>query len=348
MSSRLVAVNECVKVASIVGSRRLSIREKLSALRLRLQKYVHFYVVYFGIRRVGKLAINAALLANKKSTYGLAVEILATTAAQTASRAFTWNQGLLVVLHRLTKYTGRRHLSLEALVALHLVHNYFMTSRADWMSPSYIRLWTSIIPDFSFSDYMQCFGSDAKEFPQALSGVLSDEEKDKFFSKIKRIFLAQSSVVSLIYGISLLFSVRNSLHRKSTLIYLLARVPDTTLRVLRTSLVLTILPCALIYYPIFEQIIAGKKDKRTILMRLRHTIITSAISVSAFLLEPEKRLNTIVVYTAWRIVEAMLRIVFKSLRDEEIEGKVNPHKSSFVDLRRYFGIALCTLGMSIL
>jgi len=250
--------------------------------------------------------------------------IFATTAVlQGILKSFSWNLSLYFSLRAWFAYLSKTNSQIISVLlhpggifASHLIHNSLMVHQADWIDPSYIRLWLSAIPMYKkYDDYINDFSSDqtnANENPTYKESQCSTDRLKSIPTYMLQSLKVQLPMVSLLYSLPLVIK---------------RKVPSTKLalelvvRILRTSVLLTILPYVLTEFPcIYSNLLKQlkKPDEGDANMEsngtykanrhpLLHVATTSVLSTFVFLAEPRKRLEMMVVYTYYRIIEGVIR-----------------------------------------
>lgn len=342
---KLIVMSELVSVINTLLSRKRGAREKASRLARKLLRYAGFFAIYGGVQ--------VATGASRAPTRALAA-----FSAQACTGAFSWSQALLLLLHGVAARTvSQAHLSVVGITLCHLAHNFLMSAHAELINPAYVGLWMGIVPKMSLEKFLSAFSTRVRVYPKWLT---SDTALAELPSTAWKIFLNNVRAVLVLYSVG--FAVP-ALRRAGPVG--IRRVMSVLVRrTLRTSAVLTILPMATVYSPLLFRIILRLNPNATpatTRTKLLHTLLSTAISVPAFLAEPKGRLRTIVVYTWWRVAEAFVRWMDISKRPQSIqiesnvaecsksEGFRGPFKSAGkagADRRRVFTLMLCALAFA--
>lgn len=136
-------------------------------------------------------------------------------------------------------------------------------------------------------------------------------------------FQKQLPMVVLLYTLPKIIFFKKTVKtfnlKANALAGLLTLVKETSVRVLRTAAVLCALPYCLVEFPCilsclkdyvrrgFKQPEATDAIYCSERMPYLHCLFTSMLSTPVFLAEPQGRLEVMVVYTYWRIIEAAVR-----------------------------------------
>ena len=120
-----------------------------------------------------------------------------------------------------------------------------------------------------------------------------------------KTFSLQAPVLLSLQFFLFLLGGRKSFSRMgaSPLRFLLSRL---VIRTPRSSIVLTLLPFILTEFPLLLAALQRRRGRTARVVRapLLHVSFASAFSTLAFFMEPRARLQNIVVYTWWRVLEA--------------------------------------------
>mmetsp|Transcript_4833 Transcript_4833/g.6124 ORF Transcript_4833/g.6124 Transcript_4833/m.6124 type:complete len:262 (+) Transcript_4833:102-887(+) len=189
-----------------------------------------------------------------------------------------------------------------------------MVNHAEWIEPSYIRLWLTAIPGYAnYEDFVADFGTkntNLKDNPTYQKSQCGDDRLWTIPNNMWLSFKTQMPMVTLLYVIPLVLKRKRPTR---------AIVEDLTIKVVRTSVALTALPYCLTEFPclyskFIESFIVhdttqqGKDKPFTAKRRPRlHVLLASVLSTMLFLSEPKPRLEMMVAYTYWRIIEGLIR-----------------------------------------
>ena len=267
-------------------------------------------------------SLIAAVGVSERAGLGALGSSLACGAVNYMSGAMSWNWSLYLLLRsvsRVARQKGRAgHMHPAVIYALHCLHNHFVTSKADWVNPSYLRMWLGVYVGYPDLDtFLNLHSSKA---------VSSSENYDESISNLHA--LKQSMPVAWTMFkrqlglLILLFSIQKGLispRKRKSASKLLG---DIAWLSLRSAAVLTSLPIALFKFPAFHTWITGSSRRAHPLLE---ALVVSVPSTMAFLFEPPSRLETITVYTYWRVIEAIVKSPW-------VAGKESNQLSGFASL----------------
>ena len=194
-----------------------------------------------------------------------------------------------------------------AVYALHCAHNYLLTHRADAVSKSYLGLWLLVLgPVYRTpQDWRKEFASTAcgsahYQTHQCGRARLRSIPR-RFLSTLKK----QLPAVASLYTIPLIIFPRGTMRKAKqagAMNFLLLKLRQ----VLLSTAVLSALPYALTEFPCVYSWLTSQPADRTKRAPVLHTLSVSVISTAVFLAERDSRLETMVAYTYWRVVEAFV------------------------------------------
>uniref|UniRef100_A0A7S0D7P4 Uncharacterized protein n=1 Tax=Amorphochlora amoebiformis TaxID=1561963 RepID=A0A7S0D7P4_9EUKA len=293
-------MSESLRLASALMSKDSA---KMRRIRRRILRYAAFFAVAYGSKRVLASVLHPKLR--------WAVPVIATVIAQMSSEAFTWNQALLLALHRVSKQWNEIHLTIGGIFLSNFFHCVMIVSKADLFDPHYLSLWASILP-VSSSELLECYGSSVSKYPKWL---VNDKALKELPFKIFTIFKGHTKFLLLIYTIAVL---SRGLARQT--------VKDVILKILsksiRSSMVLTVCASSVLYFPVIHRGLSGDTGlDRTRSKVIMHALVATISSLFVFLMEPRSRLNTISLYTIWRVLEALFR---KAMTIANVEPSSEP------------------------
>ena len=240
---------------------------------------------------------------------------------------YDWNMSLYFSLRAIGLWWSHHHHSVKAkehakrssplfmtasgIYAIHCMHNFLVSQRADWVNPSYLKLWQKVLPvkyprtelwiqDFSSGRANELF------YPRNLCGVHRFKEiPHRMLLSLNR----QLPLVAVTFALPVLMFKSQRLRDKP-----LRLVMDIITKCLRSSIVLTALPFLLTEFPCLYGLLMGAPADATPRADLLHTTIVSLATTGVFLAEPPNRLRMIVVYTYWRVCQSMMIRVVPGLR----------------------------------
>lgn len=190
-----------------------------------------------------------------------------------------------------------------SIFALHCVHNFLMTHRADWVSPYYVRTWSTVLSG-RYADsrlWLADFKTDAAQSRYYREGQCARQRLRALPALLLATLRLQLPLVAAAVVVpALLFKGRSA--RQTPATFVLASVQ----KIVRSSLVLTGLPFMLTEFPMLYSLLTCSPPSATRRAPWLHTLFVSVLSTAAFLMEPSSRLRMIVVYTLWRVCEAAI------------------------------------------
>ena len=269
------------KDKSKISSRKQLPSGLYPALAIFLERALRFSAVIIGLRLTNSVISKQSKLIQKIATF-ISASILHSIFVPyhwTLSLYFLCRStGLLLVRNKkLTDRSGPVALVRHpiCIFILHCFHNYFLTHRADIVSPSYLKLWLQVLPiqykkldawlqDFStkscatkYYDSIQCGASRLALLPK------------RMIVSLKR----QLPLVATTFVLPIILFKRQKLMK--------APIPllwDTVIKTVRSSLVLTALPFLLTEFPCFWGLATGQPSNKTIRTPMLHTISVSLLS----------------------------------------------------------------------
>jgi hypothetical protein len=163
---------------------------------------------------------------------------------------------------------------------LHCCHNYFLTHRADCVSPHYLKLWTQVLPiqynklNLWLNEFKTSVTRNTKYYLPEQCG------RDRLKMIPKRLTTSLKRQLPLVAAT---FIPPVALFKRSTLL----RTPfkllwDTSIKIVRSSLVLTILPFLLTEFPCLWGMMTNQPPERTVRQPLLHTVCVSLGSTAVF------------------------------------------------------------------
>lgn len=249
---------------------------------------------------------------------------------------FTWSFAMYLILRKasmvVTKATRSSgaassgatppHLEMAGVTAIAVVHNWLMTHRADWVSSSYLKVWLSCLPHYhSPAGYRRHF-SERRWRERAASGLPADagasdprcyapeQVSDARLAGLPKLFATmvkmQIPFVSALYLLPVFLFWRKTASRLGR-VGVVGVFGPLLWRTLRSAVVLASLPLFLLEFPAVYRSVTRSEASATARAPFLHAVSTGVASAAAFMLEPPARRETLVVYTAWRIVESVVR-----------------------------------------
>jgi len=236
---------------------------------------------------------------------------LAAGSSQIFIQAFSWNTALYFSLRSFARYLKRENVSFylrpEFVFGVHCVHNDLLVHRAEWVDPTYIKLWLRTIVGYpSLDSWLKHFNSRSCSETFYSDDQVCETRFQVVPKKILGSMTTQLPFVTILYLIPYVLKPKILMQR-----FGFKMILGIVAKVMRTSLVLALLPYCLTEFPcVYGEIqrrVSGKSDLKIKRARALHVVITSLFSTIVFMLEPKGRLDIMVVYTYWRILEAWIR-----------------------------------------
>lgn len=268
------------------------------------------------LRRGAGLAALAQLVHRAHALQHPRVAIFAVAAAMhRLLPSVPWSFAVFVLMRTMSRAArgARRayHLTPAGVFLLHCAHNWLMTYRADWVSPGYISAWLGMVSSFAdVGEYVAAFGSRVTTGPSPCwpEEMTTSERLARIPRAALATLRAQLPFVAAAYGLPMALRWRSVVKRaRRNPGGLRAILSVKVVAVLRSAVVLALLPYALIEFPALYAAVTGRLDTKVRRQQLLHTVVSSLLSTPIFLAEPSARMETLVAYTAYRVVEAMLR-----------------------------------------
>eukprot|EP01063_Lacrimia_lanifica_P018702 TRINITY_DN25606_c0_g1_i1.p1 TRINITY_DN25606_c0_g1~~TRINITY_DN25606_c0_g1_i1.p1 ORF type:complete len:336 (+),score=81.41 TRINITY_DN25606_c0_g1_i1:35-1042(+) len=272
-------------------------KQRAGRVRAAIERLVRLVVFYVGVA----LAFRA-----RRGLWGAAAAAL----LQRVVRPFPDDVALFLCLRAASAWLGRRgvrhHLQPLGVFAVHCVHNAIMLTKADWVNPAYLSLWLQAMPLYpTRQHYLDDFASPTTATHHYAARQVAPDRLQQLIPNLWRTLRVQLPAVAAVYLIPKLLFIRNTLHELSPQMLL-----TLSLKVAQSAGVLTCLPYILTEFPALVTSFRrrmGVADPATRLSTL-HIATASALSTAAFLMEPKGRLEVMIVYTYWRVIEALLPV----------------------------------------
>jgi hypothetical protein len=260
------------------------------------------------VERLGRTsALYGGLHLLTQRERGSAWVALCSALLQYAMQPFSWHLSLYF-LCRAAAGAARKHLRAPHLHPLavffsHCLHNDLLVNRAEWVEPSYLKLWLRMMPGMSLRSWLAQFSSTERECYEPEQ--VGPERFARIPGAVLESFRRQLPFVAALYAVPHLVFYKATTRAHLGSARAAARfLAEQFVRVLRTSFVLGLLPFILTEFPCVLDRVAGGGARRC---KLLHVLVASTASTAVFLLEPEPRLNQMVAYTYWRVLEAYMR-----------------------------------------
>jgi len=275
------------------------------------------------------------------------------------TRPFSWNLSLFMFLRAFTKVLRKKNVALHmnplAIFLIHCVHNNFLLHKAEQVDPSYLRMWLKVIPGYPTLDLWLSHFRSTKQSRYAAAQV-GLERIRRIPANLLESMRRQAVLVSALYIIpSLVFHRRTAKLHFQTLHSTLCFLRSECLRITRTTIVLSSLPYVLTEFPCIYDYICrslGLIEKDSLPVQkapILHVTITSVFSTAVFLTEREARLNHMIAYTYWRVIEAWLRPWFaksKQTTSQEEGNYLSSKKQELVLASLLTGLAAALANVS--
>lgn len=251
--------------------------------------------------------------------------LLPTFLAQGLLRCFTWQFSLYVMIRQfMMRFQTNFLYTPKAIFSIHLFSWFLLGHKADRIEPSYLTMWTQMMPYYKREGrdkWLREFSSEATSKQFYLPEQVSKQRlKQTPFNYAKSVMLQFPFCVAMY-----LIGFAQKLDRKMKAKVVLQRVVELLLKSLTSSAVLGMLPYSMCAFPaLYGNFVAplfGKVEtdengdmliKRNLPLNL---VFTAAISTFVFLREPSSRLKVMVGYMIWRVFESLLRTYVLGKKD---------------------------------
>lgn len=249
-------------------------------------------------------------------------------------KCFSWQFSLYILIRQTMKRfksVNNILMSTLGIYLIHLVHNYLVIIEADRIEPSYLKLWIKTLPYYQAKGYkkwIEEFGLKASSSKYYKTEQVCEKRLNELPRNIFKSFTFQLPFVIALYGLGFAFSLRNN-YKTITSDVLKGLLFGLGTKIVRTSVVLSLLPYSLCSFPVVyaNKILpliktvekdedGNKKVKRNPVL---HIGFASILSTWVFLQEPKGRLRMMMGYTVWRIFEALLRTTVLTRKNNKIE-----------------------------
>uniref|UniRef100_A0A7S1GDQ7 Uncharacterized protein n=1 Tax=Bicosoecida sp. CB-2014 TaxID=1486930 RepID=A0A7S1GDQ7_9STRA len=260
-------------------------------------------------RAVAVAALTGAVNATRRVRVA---SVLVAAAVHRALPSLSWSFALFVALRTVARAAsrgGRRaHLHPASIFAMHLAHNHMMVHAAECVAPGYVEAWLSMVSGWkTHADYVRDFGSQASSRSHYAVAATSSARLHRLPAAFAATARRQLPFVAGAYLIPMLLFWRSTAKRARAAAGLAGLAATTAVAVARSAVVLAALPVVLLEFPVLYAAATGQLDRRVRRNKALHVAVASVLSTGVFLLEPRGRLETMVVYTAYRVVEAAAR-----------------------------------------
>ncbi len=212
------------------------------------------------------------------------------------------------------------HLTPLAVFLSHFLHNELFINRAEFLDPNYIRAWLLVMPGYpNVPDYLLHFSSTKKERYEVEQ--IGEARLAQFPWNFLHTFKRQLFLVTVVYvipKINLWVTALQSL--PNNFVNATNFVVTQIYRIVCSSALLSFLPYVITEFPCFldslNKFLFKMERSNSIILppkrqTISHVLISSMLSTYCFLLERNKRLNALVIYTWWRIIEAYVGVALK-------------------------------------
>jgi len=272
-----------------------------------------------------------------RKLFALLLTFFTATVAQFKLKPFKVGIAVMCAISTFTRPRSIRrwHLHPLYMFGVHMMHNYLMTHRQNWIDPEYVRLWSTAFPNIPL--FYKCTA--ARSYPESLVGADALKRMPrKLWKTTRACFIGLAIALSP----AILFQLCKGRFQEA-----LKFLPKIAV----SSFALGLLPTALFALPALYHNYVGKNK---VMHPALYACLSALVSTAVFRIEKGARLNVLQSYTEKVVLIALLRkFVFlecennfdnKSVEDED-NNKSKPKNN--LCIKEYF-TSICIGAVAVM